>query len=85
MFVRYILISFFLAPDDSENSCPTPGCKGLGHIKGAKYDNHQTPATCPYSLANLYKERTIPDRVLKKFMDIDEIKEENKEKRYKLN
>lgn len=31
------------APDqlvDGVSSCPTPGCNGIGHIKGAKYTGH---------------------------------------------
>jgi len=23
-----------------QGSCPTPGCNGIGHIKGAKYTGH---------------------------------------------
>lgn len=36
---------FFIAPEDiihspGQSGCPTPGCKGIGHIKGAKYIGH---------------------------------------------
>lgn len=36
---------FFIAPQDmfetsEQGGCPTPGCKGVGHIKGARYSGH---------------------------------------------
>ncbi|PNF43858.1 hypothetical protein B7P43_G04227 [Cryptotermes secundus] len=46
--------------------CPTPGCHGLGHVKGAKYVSHHTAVSCPYSPQNLNKEGLIPDRILSK-------------------
>ncbi|PSN53045.1 hypothetical protein C0J52_03962 [Blattella germanica] len=46
--------------------CPTPGCRGLGHIKGAKYLSHHTSVNCPYAAQNLDKDGHIPDRILNK-------------------
>ncbi|KAJ4440108.1 hypothetical protein ANN_08242 [Periplaneta americana] len=46
--------------------CPTPGCRGLGHAKGAKNVSHHTAINCPYSSQNLNKEGLIPDRILSK-------------------
>ncbi|XP_067862907.1 lethal(3)malignant brain tumor-like protein 3 isoform X3 [Heptranchias perlo] len=43
--------------------CPTPGCKGIGHIKGARYAAHYTLVSCPYSEINLNKEIVLPDRL----------------------
>lgn len=37
--------------------CPTPGCKGIGHIKGPKYTSHHSAFGCPYSVINLNKEQ----------------------------
>lgn len=36
---------YFAAPEElihspGQSGCPTPGCKGIGHIKGAKYVGH---------------------------------------------
>ncbi|XP_021915653.1 lethal(3)malignant brain tumor-like protein 3 isoform X2 [Zootermopsis nevadensis] len=55
--------------------CPTPGCRGLGHVKGAKYVSHHTTISCPYSPQNLNKDGLIPDRILSK-TDQGESKEE---------
>ncbi|CAH8649921.1 unnamed protein product [Heterobilharzia americana] len=35
--------------------CPTPGCKGYGHIKGPRYFSHQRISGCPYADGNLKK------------------------------
>uniref|UniRef100_A0A8P4GIU3 L3MBTL histone methyl-lysine binding protein 1b n=1 Tax=Dicentrarchus labrax TaxID=13489 RepID=A0A8P4GIU3_DICLA len=40
--------------------CPTPGCNGVGHIRGPRYGTHYT---CPYSEMNLNKEGLLPDRL----------------------
>lgn len=63
--------------------CPTPGCRGLGHVKGAKYVSHHTTVSCPYSPQNLNKDGLIPDRILSK-TDQGESKEEtiSKERRW---
>jgi Zinc finger, C2HC type len=29
-----------LAAPPVQGNCPTPGCEGIGHIKGAKYVKH---------------------------------------------
>nr|KAG5705841.1 hypothetical protein BaRGS_030731 [Batillaria attramentaria] len=44
-------------------SCPTPGCNGVGHIKGAKYVGHHSAFGCPYSTLNMNKESTLQDRL----------------------
>uniref|UniRef100_A0A3B3QJ71 L3MBTL histone methyl-lysine binding protein 1b n=1 Tax=Paramormyrops kingsleyae TaxID=1676925 RepID=A0A3B3QJ71_9TELE len=43
--------------------CPTPGCNGVGHIRGPRYGTHYTAVSCPYSEMNLNKEGLIPDRL----------------------
>lgn len=52
-----------LATSPSQAGCPTPGCSGLGHIKGAKYTGHHSAFGCPYSLMNLNKETALLDRL----------------------
>ncbi|XP_067341670.1 lethal(3)malignant brain tumor-like protein 4 isoform X2 [Channa argus] len=47
----------------SQGVCPTPGCRGVGHIKGAKYTGHHSAFGCPYSDINMRKEVLLPDRV----------------------
>ncbi|XP_060081009.1 lethal(3)malignant brain tumor-like protein 3 [Ylistrum balloti] len=46
-----------------KGGCPTPGCKGIGHIKGAKYTGHHSAFGCPYSSSNINKETTLQDRL----------------------
>uniref|UniRef100_A0A673MWI3 Lethal(3)malignant brain tumor-like protein 3 n=1 Tax=Sinocyclocheilus rhinocerous TaxID=307959 RepID=A0A673MWI3_9TELE len=46
-----------------QGSCPTPGCKGVGHIKGARYSGHHSAVGCPYSDINLNKDSVLPDRL----------------------
>ncbi|KAK3601541.1 hypothetical protein CHS0354_027682 [Potamilus streckersoni] len=46
-----------------QSGCPTPGCKGVGHIKGAKYTGHHSAFGCPYSQLNMNKENTLQDRL----------------------
>lgn len=43
--------------------CPTPGCRGIGHIKGAKYTGHHSAFGCPYSDMNMRKEVVLADRL----------------------
>uniref|UniRef100_A0A669BPS6 L3MBTL histone methyl-lysine binding protein 1b n=1 Tax=Oreochromis niloticus TaxID=8128 RepID=A0A669BPS6_ORENI len=43
--------------------CPTPGCNGVGHIRGPRYGTHYTQVSCPYSEVNLNKEGLLPDRL----------------------
>ena len=47
----------------SSAACPTPGCKGVGHVKGAKYSTHHSTFGCPYSLQNLNKDSCLVDRL----------------------
>ncbi|XP_032408099.1 lethal(3)malignant brain tumor-like protein 4 isoform X1 [Xiphophorus hellerii] len=50
-------------PSPSQGVCPTAGCRGVGHIKGAKYTGHHSAFGCPYSDINLRKEVVLPDRL----------------------
>ncbi|XP_040921535.1 lethal(3)malignant brain tumor-like protein 4 [Toxotes jaculatrix] len=50
-------------PSPSQGVCPTPGCRGVGHIKGAKYTGHHSAFGCPYSDINMRKEVVLPDRL----------------------
>ncbi|GFS10496.1 lethal(3)malignant brain tumor-like 4 protein [Elysia marginata] len=43
--------------------CPTLGCSGIGHIKGARYTGHHSAFGCPYSDTNMSKESTLTDRL----------------------
>lgn len=52
-----------LKPVSAQGVCPTPGCRGVGHIKGAKYSGHHSAFGCPYSDLNVKKEVVIPDRL----------------------
>ncbi|KAM4605988.1 lethal(3)malignant brain tumor-like protein 4 [Polymixia lowei] len=52
-----------LLPSPSQGVCPTPGCRGVGHIKGAKYTGHHSAFGCPYSDINMRKEAGLPDRL----------------------
>ncbi|XP_041824120.1 lethal(3)malignant brain tumor-like protein 4 [Melanotaenia boesemani] len=47
----------------SQGVCPTAGCRGVGHIKGAKYTGHHSAFGCPYSDINMRKEVVFPDRL----------------------
>uniref|UniRef100_A0AAY4DZB1 SAM domain-containing protein n=1 Tax=Denticeps clupeoides TaxID=299321 RepID=A0AAY4DZB1_9TELE len=46
-----------------QGGCPTPGCKGVGHIKGARYSGHHSAVGCPYSDINISKGSVLPDRL----------------------
>ncbi|XP_062847313.1 lethal(3)malignant brain tumor-like protein 4 isoform X2 [Trichomycterus rosablanca] len=55
-------------PSDLKSSmtpgvCPTLGCRGVGHIRGAKYTGHHSAFGCPYSEINMKKEVVLPDRL----------------------
>ncbi|XP_072460373.1 lethal(3)malignant brain tumor-like protein 4 isoform X2 [Notamacropus eugenii] len=39
--------------------CPTPGCRGIGHIRGPSYAGHHSAYGCPYSDINLKKEAVL--------------------------
>uniref|UniRef100_K7FMS4 Lethal(3)malignant brain tumor-like protein 3 n=1 Tax=Pelodiscus sinensis TaxID=13735 RepID=K7FMS4_PELSI len=43
--------------------CPTPGCQGIGHVRGYRYGTHYTLVGCPYSEANLNRESSLHDRL----------------------
>ncbi|CAL8312676.1 unnamed protein product [Merluccius merluccius] len=53
-----------LHPAPSQGVCPTPGCRGVGHIKGSKFTGHHSAFGCPYSEMNLRKETVFPDRLV---------------------
>ncbi|XP_055466097.1 lethal(3)malignant brain tumor-like protein 4 [Psammomys obesus] len=42
--------------------CPTPGCRGIGHIRGPRYAGHHSAFGCPYSDMNLKREALLQDR-----------------------
>ena len=48
---------------DKTDGCPTPGCTGVGHIKGAKFIGHHSAFGCPYSNLNMNKETSLHDRM----------------------
>uniref|UniRef100_A0A8C1VFW7 L3MBTL histone methyl-lysine binding protein 4 n=1 Tax=Cyprinus carpio TaxID=7962 RepID=A0A8C1VFW7_CYPCA len=52
-----------LSDSVTQGVCPTPGCRGIGHIKGAKYTGHHSAFGCPYSDMNMKKEVVLPDRL----------------------
>ncbi|XP_064412192.1 lethal(3)malignant brain tumor-like protein 3 [Latimeria chalumnae] len=52
-----------LVEASEQGGCPTPGCKGIGHIKGARYSGHHSAVGCPYSEINMNKESVLPDRL----------------------
>ncbi|XP_051538530.1 lethal(3)malignant brain tumor-like protein 4 isoform X2 [Myxocyprinus asiaticus] len=47
----------------TQGVCPTPGCRGVGHIKGAKHTGHHSAFGCPYSDMNMKKDVMLPDRL----------------------
>uniref|UniRef100_A0A8B9RM97 L3MBTL histone methyl-lysine binding protein 3 n=1 Tax=Astyanax mexicanus TaxID=7994 RepID=A0A8B9RM97_ASTMX len=51
--------------ESSDGGCPTMGCKGVGHIKGARYSGHHryVAVGCPYSEINMNKDSILPDRL----------------------
>ncbi|KAJ8379006.1 hypothetical protein AAFF_G00232350 [Aldrovandia affinis] len=50
-------------PSANQGVCPTPGCRGVGHIRGPRYTGHHSAFGCPYSEINTKKEATLPDRL----------------------
>ncbi|XP_016142481.1 lethal(3)malignant brain tumor-like protein 3 [Sinocyclocheilus grahami] len=51
------------SPVPPGQGCPTPGCNGVGHIRGPRYGTHYTVVSCPYSDVNLNKDGLVPDRL----------------------
>uniref|UniRef100_A0A8C0Y7D1 L3MBTL histone methyl-lysine binding protein 1b n=1 Tax=Cyprinus carpio carpio TaxID=630221 RepID=A0A8C0Y7D1_CYPCA len=51
------------SPVPPGQGCPTPGCSGVGHIRGPRYGTHYTAVSCPYSDLNLNKDGLVPDRL----------------------
>ncbi|XP_034269574.1 lethal(3)malignant brain tumor-like protein 4 isoform X1 [Pantherophis guttatus] len=43
--------------------CPTPGCQGLGHVRGPRYGTHYTLIGCPYSETSRTREGLLQDRL----------------------
>ncbi|XP_053123537.1 lethal(3)malignant brain tumor-like protein 4 isoform X2 [Hemicordylus capensis] len=43
--------------------CPTPGCLGMGHVRGPRYGTHYTLVGCPYSEINRNRESSLQDRL----------------------
>ncbi|XP_032936466.1 lethal(3)malignant brain tumor-like protein 4 isoform X5 [Catharus ustulatus] len=56
-----------LGTEDPEGAvgqaCPTPGCQGIGHVRGPRYGTHYTLVGCPYSDVNLSRENLLQDRL----------------------
>ncbi|XP_062890760.1 lethal(3)malignant brain tumor-like protein 3 isoform X2 [Mobula hypostoma] len=52
-----------LVEASEQGGCPTPGCKGIGHIKGVKHSGHHSALGCPYSEINLNRENVLQDRL----------------------
>ncbi|XP_058712209.1 lethal(3)malignant brain tumor-like protein 3 isoform X5 [Poecile atricapillus] len=56
-----------LGAEDPEGAvgqaCPTPGCQGIGHVRGPRYGTHYTLVGCPYSDVNLSRENLLQDRL----------------------
>uniref|UniRef100_A0A3P8YXU3 SAM domain-containing protein n=2 Tax=Esox lucius TaxID=8010 RepID=A0A3P8YXU3_ESOLU len=52
-----------LFESSDQSGCPTPGCKGVGHIKGSRYSGHHSAVGCPYSDINMNKDSVLPDRL----------------------
>ncbi|XP_068892233.1 lethal(3)malignant brain tumor-like protein 4 isoform X6 [Aphelocoma coerulescens] len=51
-------------PEDAVGqACPTPGCQGIGHVRGPRYGTHYTLVGCPYSDVNLSRENLLQDRL----------------------
>ena len=42
--------------NENEINCPTPGCYGIGHVKGSNYLTHRSESGCPYRLKNINKD-----------------------------
>ncbi|KAJ7424601.1 hypothetical protein WISP_27916 [Willisornis vidua] len=56
-----------LGAEDAEGAvgqvCPTPGCQGIGHVRGPRYGTHYTVVGCPYSDVNLNRDNPFQDRL----------------------
>ncbi|CAG5120603.1 unnamed protein product [Candidula unifasciata] len=52
-----------LKHSSDSGGCPTVGCNGIGHIKGAKYTGHHSAFGCPYSEVNMSKDSALTDRL----------------------
>lgn len=70
----------FPAEEDIKNTtvCPTPGCRGIGHVK-AKHPVHHIILSCPYSSMNYLRDDHIPDRFCSK-REYYEVKETSSSK-----
>uniref|UniRef100_A0A8C5SSI7 Uncharacterized protein n=1 Tax=Laticauda laticaudata TaxID=8630 RepID=A0A8C5SSI7_LATLA len=44
-------------------ACPTPGCQGLGHVRGPRYGTHYKLIGCPYSESSRTREGLLQDRL----------------------
>ena len=58
--------------------CGTPGCRGVGHVKGARYTSHHSVSACPYSKQNLDSEEHLPDRLHEHEKLKDSVKHDDK-------
>ncbi|XP_066915395.1 lethal(3)malignant brain tumor-like protein 4 [Clytia hemisphaerica] len=56
---------------DATPPCGIQGCRGVGHIKGAKYTTHHTSFGCPYTSQNIHRTTSpVVDRLV---MDSEEV------------
>ena len=64
-FQNHDAIFLFIAFLDAQDTtlCPTPGCRGIGHVKGAKYTTHHSIFGCPYSPNNVTRGSPLVDRL----------------------
>ncbi|KAF5897870.1 lethal(3)malignant brain tumor-like protein 3 isoform X1, partial [Clarias magur] len=49
--------------ESEQGGCPTLGCCGVGHVKGARYSGHHSAMGCPYSEINMKRDSVLPDRL----------------------
>jgi hypothetical protein len=69
-FIFKCIIVQFLAPEEVSYyaqrtfRCPTPGCRGIGRVRGHWRAAHNTPSNCPYAPQNLSADsQQLPDRL----------------------
>ena len=61
IYTFFLFVAFLDAQDTT--LCPTPGCRGIGHVKGAKYTTHHSIFGCPYSPNNVTRGSPLVDRL----------------------
>lgn len=67
----FLCLSCISAGQDATPPCGIQGCRGVGHIKGAKYTTHHTSFGCPYTSQNIHRTTSpVVDRLV---MDSEEV------------